>query len=318
MSEPVYRVPFVADAAAGAGWVPALRAAMPELRIAPLREFSDAELAQCEVAIVANPSPADLRRMPRLKWVQSVWAGVERLVADLSDAGDAELRIVRLVDPQLAETMAEAVLAWTLYLHRDMPAYARQQQARQWRPIEYVKPRDKTVGLLGLGALGDEAAKRLQSAGFRVEGWSRSLKSLPGVLAHSGEEGLSALLGHAEILVCLLPLTPETRGLLNETTFARMKPNASLINFARGAIVDDEALRRALDAGRLGHAVLDVFAVEPLPEDSWHWHHPAVTVLPHISGPTDRGTASAIVAANIRTFRVSGKIPPHVHRERGY
>jgi glyoxylate/hydroxypyruvate reductase A len=314
----VYRVPFVADAAAEAGWIPALRAAMPELRVAPLRDFTDAELAECEVAIVANPSPADLRRMPRLKWVQSVWAGVERLLADLSDEGDSDLRIVRLVDPQLAETMAEAVLAWTLYLHRDMPAYARQQQARQWRPIEYVKPRDKTVGLLGLGALGEAAAKRLQSACFRVEGWSRSPKSLPGVIAHAGEEGLRALLGNADILVCLLPLTPETRGLLNETALARMKPNASLINFARGAIVDDEALRQALDSGRIGHAVLDVFAVEPLPEDRWQWMHPGVTVLPHISGPTDRGTASAIVAANIRAFLENGEMPPHVNRDRGY
>ena len=288
---------------------------MPDEGIAPLRELSDEELAACEVAIVANPSPADLRRMPNLKWVHSVWAGVERLVADLADM---DLRIVRLVDPQLADSMSEAVLAWTLSLHRDMPHYARQQQARQWQPLEYVKPQDKTVGILGLGALGEASAKRLQAVGFQVEGWSRSPKSLPGVIAHSGEEGLGTLLGKADILVCLLPLTPETRGLLNDSAFARMKPKASLINFARGAIVDDAALRRALDAGTPRHAVLDVFSVEPLPEDSWHWDHPGVTVLPHISGPTDRGTASAIVAGNIRSFRSSGEIPPHVNRERGY
>lgn len=315
MSDRAYRIPFVSTPANEAGWIPALQAAMPGERIVPLRELDAAEFAACEVAIVANPSPEDLRRLPNLRWVHSVWAGVERLVADLADT---DLRIVRLVDPQLAETMAEAVLAWTLYLHRDMPRYARQQQSRQWQPLEYVKPCDKTVGLLGLGALGEAAARRLLASGFRVEGWSRSPKSLAGVTTHAGAQGLATLLANTDILVCLLPLTAETRGLLDDAAFAQLRLGASLVNFARGAIVEDEALRRALDAGRVGHAVLDVFPVEPLPADSWHWTHPGVTVLPHISGPTDRATASAIVAANLRSFRERGVIPPHVDRARGY
>ncbi len=296
-------------------WVAALQRAMPDETVLPLAALDADARQQCRVAVVANPRPQDLRSLPALAWVHSVWAGVERLVADL---GDTELKIVRLVDPRLAQTMAEAVLAWTLYLHRDMPTYARQQRDRQWRPLDPVRPEDRSVGLLGLGALGEPAARRLRDAGFAVQGWSRTPKTLDGVTCHSGTAGLDALLGSVDLLICLLPLTARTRGLLNEGALGRMRPSASLINFARGAIVDDAALRQALDRNALKHAVLDVFATEPLPADSWQWAHPAVTVLPHVSGPTDRTTASAIVAANIARYRHTGALPAEVDRGRGY
>lgn len=310
-------LPFIAppDAPFQAEWIAALQAAMPGEAVVALAELSEAQRLHCEVAVVANPRPEDLRRLPRLRWVHSVWAGVERLLADL---GDADLKIVRLVDPQLADTMAEAVLAWTLYLHRDMPRYAQQQRERRWQPQDYLPPRHKTVGLLGLGALGEAAARRLRAAGFRVQGWSRRPRTLAGVTCHAGADGLARLLADTDFLVCLLPLTAQTRGLLDDAAFAQLKRGAGLINFARGAIVDDDALRRALDAGRLAHAVLDVFTTEPLPADRWHWTHPAVTVLPHISAPTDRQSAAHIVAANIAAYRQHGVIPPHVDRERGY
>lgn len=310
-------LPFIAqpDAPFQAEWVAALQAAMPDETVVALADLGETQLQHCEVAVLANPRPEDLRRLPRLRWVHSVWAGVERLLADL---GDRDLKVVRLVDPQLADTMAEAALAWTLYLHRDMPRYAQQQRERRWQPQDYLPARHKTVGLLGLGALGEAAARRLLAAGFRVQGWSRTPRTLAGVTCHAGADGLARLLADTDFLVCLLPLTAQTRGLLDDATFARLKPGAGLINFARGAIVDDDALRRALDAGRLAHAVLDVFATEPLPAERWHWTHPAVTVLPHISAPTDRQTAARIVAANIAAYRQHGVIPPHVDRERGY
>jgi len=259
--------------------------------------------------------PQDVRQLPQLRWVHSVWAGVERLVADLADL---ELNVVRLVDPQLAETMAEAVLAWTLYLHRDMPLYAAQQTRRQWLAADYARPQDTTVGLLGLGALGEAAADRLAGAGFNVCGWSRMRKSVSHVECFAGAVELPAMLARTDILVCLLPLTVETRGLLNATTFAQLPHHASLINFARGPIVCDDALRAALDAERIRHAVLDVFSIEPLPPDSWQWAHPRVSVLPHISAPTDRQTASAIVGQNIRRYRETGEIPESVDLARGY
>ena len=268
-----------------------------------------------DVAIVANPDPAALRSLPSLRWVHSVWAGVERLLADLQDM---PLHIVRLVDPQLAATMAEAVLAWTLYLHRDMPLYASQQKQRVWRSAEYVRPQRKVVSMLGLGALGEAAAKVLLQQGFQVRGWSRTPKTLDGVRCFSGEDGLQAMLIDTDMLVCLLPLTPATQGLLNAQRLAWLPATASLINFARGAIIDDEALRARLDQQLLKHAVLDVFAVEPLPADSWHWAHPSVTVLPHCSGPTDRQAAADIVAANILRYRQDGSLPTGVDRQRGY
>ena len=247
-----------------------------------------------------NPDPADVMGLPNLALVHSLWAGVERLVSEL---GPSAPPIVRLVDPELARTMSEAVLAWTYYLQRDMPAYAAQQRERVWRQLPYRKPSDITVGLLGLGALGSASARRLTEAGFRVVGWSRSPKELSSVETFSGEPGLTALLGASDVVVCLVPLTSETRGLLNAGRFALMKPGAALINFARGPVVVASDLLEALDSGRLSHAVLDVFDDEPLPAASPFWSRPDVTVLPHISAPTDLRTAARVVADNVGRFR---------------
>ena len=288
---------------------------MPDENVVALEDLDATQRAACDVAVVANPRPEDVVSLPNLKWVHSVWAGVERLVTELP-AG--ELKIVRLVDPQLARAMAEAVLAWTLYLHRDMPRYARQQSARQWVQHDVVRPEAKTVLLLGLGVLGAASAAKLLEAGFRVCGWSRRRKALPGVDCHAGAEELAALLERSDILVCLLPLTAQTRGIVNAETLAALRAGAAVINFARGPIVEDAALRSALDAGRVSHAVLDVFDREPLPAHAWQWTHPSVTVLPHISAATDPSTASAIVAANIRRYRESGVIPTSVDRAAGY
>lgn len=310
-------LPFIAPPGdpSAPDWLAALQAAMPEERVVALEALDDADCAGCEVAVVANPRPRDLRRLPRLRWVHSLWAGVERLLAELPEPAPA---VVRLTDPRLAQTMAEAVLAWTLYLHRDMPRYARQQAARRWQPHPLPRAEDRVVTLLGLGALGAAAAQALRAAGFQVAGWSRQPKALEGVACHAGADALQPLLARTDVLVCLLPLTAQTRGLLDATALAALKPGASLINFARGAIVDDAALRAALDRGHLAHAVLDVFTHEPLPEEAWHWGHPGVTVLPHISAPTDRASAAALVAGRIRRFRATGEVPPAVDRAAGY
>lgn len=291
-----------------------LSAAVPEERIVPFRAMDAAAREAAQVAIVANPDPAEVAALPGLVWVQSLWAGVEKLVG----AFDRPLPIVRLVDREMGRTMAEAVLAWTYYLQRDMPAYARQQRDRVWRPLPYRKPADTIVGLLGLGALGTAAADRLVGAGFRVVGWSRTPKAVAGIDTVHGAENLPAMLGRCDILVCLVPLTPETRGLVNAARLAALKRGAALINFARGPIVVTEDLIAALDAGQLAHAVLDVFEVEPLPAESALWSHPGVTVLPHVSGPTDMDSAAATVAANLRTYRRTGRPPQGVDTARGY
>lgn len=310
-------LPFVAapDYAYTDAWIAALQQAMPEERICDIASLGEAERARCQVAIVANPDPAALQLLPNLQWVHSVWAGVERL---LHQRGDAPWQIVRLIDPQLSDTMAEAVLAWTLYLHRNMPAYASLQRQRAWRQLPHVRAQQRVVSLLGLGALGHAAADRLRAAGFQVCGWSRARRAMEGVQCFSGAAGLASMLAQTDILVCLLPLTPATAGLLDARALGWLKHGASLINFARGAIVAEQALQDALATGRVGHAVLDVFSVEPLPQEAWQWGHPGVTVLPHCSAPTDKETASSIVARNIRAFRADGSLPATVDAQRGY
>lgn len=166
--------------------------------------------------------------------------------------------------------------------------------------------------------MGATAARRLKANGFRVIGWSRSPKTIAGIETFHGEDGLGAVLAQADILVLLLPLTAATRGLIGADALGRMKPGASLINFGRGALIDDAALLARLDSGALDHAVLDVFATEPLPSDSPYWAHERVTVLPHISAPTSVATASRIVADNLRAWLRDGAIPRAVDRRAGY
>ena len=294
-------------------WLDVLSRALPEERLLTIDAIADP--AEVELAIVANPDPAVMRRFGALTWVQSLWAGVEKLLAE---PAFGHLPIVRMVDPELGRTMAEAVLAWTLYLHRDMPAYLAQQRQRQWRQLPYVAPAARRVGLLGLGALGQAAATILLNAGFTVQGWSRTPKRLEGVGTFSGSEGLAAMARQTDILVCLLPLTGQTRYLVDAKLLGRMPRDACVINFGRGPLLRTQDLIAALDSGRLAHAVLDVFDEEPLPVDSALWNHPAITVLPHVAADTQPRTASLIVARNVRHWRDTGRIPQPVDKLRGY
>ena len=297
-------------------WLEALRSAMPGERVLPVAQVVDPE--EVELAIVANPEPTVVQRFSSLKWVQSLWAGVERLV---DEPAFSHLPVVRMVDPELARTMAEAVLAWTLYLHRDMPAYLAQQRANQWRQLPYVPPSRRRVGLLGLGTLGQAAARTLTAAGFKVQGWRRSGAGMPALEdleTFSGRNGLDAIVRRTDILACLLPLTNETRHLVDSDLLDRLPRGACLINFGRGGLVNLPDLIAALDAGQLRHAVLDVFEREPLPQDSPLWQHPHVTVLPHISAETDPRTASLIVARNVQQWRDTGRVPQAVDKLRGY
>ena len=323
-------VPFLArvDKTLTTRWIDELRTAFaaerdrhpaprpaPAVRLEPFADLSDEERAAARVAIVADPDPADLAALPALEWVQSLWAGVETLVDAVAGR---DVAIVRLVDPRLGEAMAEAVLAWTLYLHRDMPRYLAQQRARTWAYHELVPAAERRVGVLGLGALGERAARALAGAGFDVAGWSRSAKSLEDLATHVGESGFDELLERSDVLVVVLPLTGETRGLLDAEALARLPPGASLINVARGPIVVEADLVAALDDGHLSHAVLDVFDVEPLPDDHPYWGHPGVTVMPHVAAPTDRKSAAGIAARAVLSWAADGTRPDGVDRRRGY
>jgi len=314
MSEPIALITNI-RADYEASYLSALSASMPGESVSLFCNLSNEQRTAVRIAIVANPHPADVAALPGLVWVQSLWAGVEQLVASLPVDGPP---IVRMIDPEMSRTMAEAVLAWTYYLQRDMPAYIRQQRERVWNQIAYKKPSSITVGILGLGSLGAAAALRLNEAGFNVAGWSRSKKTLANVHTFSSKDGLIDMLHLSDIVVCLVPLTSQTRGLLNAKRLHAMKPRAALINFARGPVVVTDDLLAALDSGHLSHAVLDVFDTEPLPPDSRLWHHPGVSVLPHISAPTDFDTAAMVIAGNIAQFRLTGKVPGSVDTARGY
>jgi glyoxylate/hydroxypyruvate reductase len=298
-----------------ASWLLALQATAPELEIVAGSALTPEQAQEAQVAIVANPDPAKLAALPNLKWVHSLWAGVEKLIPALHGSG---LGVARLVDDVLTETMSEAVLAWCLYLHRDMAKYRDQQNAQRWQQWPVPRARERTIGVLGLGELGSAAARRLVENGFTVLGWSRTLKHLENVATFCSQDGLNSVLEKSDIVVALLPLTSETMGILNADRLGQMKHGASLINFARGAILDHDALVTSLDTGALSHAVLDVFLTEPLPEQSALWRHPKITILPHISAPTHKESAAHQVTSTITAWYAHGTQPNFVNSGRGY
>lgn len=296
-------------------WLEQLRAELPNEDIQLINELSEQQLQQCEIAIVANPDPKQLALLPRLVWVQSLWAGVDALVSHFKQA---KFKLVRLIDPRLAETMSEAVLTWVLYFHRDMHLYALQQKNKQWFQRPYRLPSECSVGILGLGELGIKSATRLVDNGFTVSGWSTSEKSITDVTCYTGKQGLYELAQQCQIIICLLPLTGSTHALLNDTFMKKLQKGSVMINFARGAIIDEVDLIEHLNRNHLAHAVLDVFEQEPLNASSKLWQQPNITVLPHISAPTHFKSACVIVAKNIENYYKFGKLPIFVDFDKGY
>jgi glyoxylate/hydroxypyruvate reductase A len=296
-------------------WLKILKKKLPMERIVKFSNLKKSDYKKIEVAIVANPNPTEVKKLVNLKWIQSVWVGVEKLVESFKIE---RVKIVRLVDPEMNRTMSEAVLSWVLYLHRDMHFYQVQQNKRVWKEADYIKPSKKIVSIIGLGELGSASAAKLIENGFNVCGWSRGKKNIKKVKSFTGELGLKNMLKQTDILVCLIPLTRNTKYLLNYKMLSYLKKGASIINFARGAIINAKDLVKHLNSGRIKHAVLDVFEQEPLPKTSILWKHKNVTVLPHISAHTDMDTASSIVCKNIKMYRLKNRIPKSVDLKRGY
>ena len=295
-------------------WWPLLQAALPTDQL--VRDRHAAPAHPIDVALVANPPPGSLRDLPGLRLIQSLWAGVDRLLADPSVP--AQVPLARMVDPAMNETMAQTALWAVLSLHRGFFDYAAQQRAGVWRPLALRRADEVCVAVLGLGQMGRTAAQRLAQCGYRVLGWSRHDVPVDRVQAHAGAAALPRVLSQAQIVVNLLPLTPATRSLFNAETFARMRRGASLVNLARGAHVVEPDLLAALARGHLHHAVLDVFDTEPLPPAHAFWSHPAVTVLPHAAAPTDPRSAALIAARNVDALRDGRPLEHLVDRARGY
>jgi glyoxylate/hydroxypyruvate reductase len=274
----------------------------------------EADPAAVDYIVYAPSAPLqDFTPFGRAKAVLSLWAGVERIV------GNATLTqpLCRMVDPSLTDGMVEWVVGHTLRHHLGMDAHI-VNPARVWDPTCPPLARDRPVTVLGLGELGRACALALAALKFPVTGWSRSPKQVAGLRCLSGAEGLRQALTGAQIVVTLLPRTPDTENTLNAETLALPAFGAVVLNPGRGALIDDAALLAALDAGRIGHATLDVFRVEPLPQDHPFWAHPRVTVTPHIAADTRASSAARVIAENIRRGEAGEPFLYLVDRALGY
>jgi glyoxylate/hydroxypyruvate reductase A len=287
------------DAETMAEWADALRAVDPALDIRLYPEANDPAAIEAAVVWTAHDM-AELRRYPNLKLIVSMGAGVDHLLRP--PGPPSGVPVARLVDRRLTQAMTEWVLLNVLRFHRQDPEYRAQQAARVWKELPAPDTAERRIGILGLGELGSSAARALSTLGFPVMGWSRRRKDLAGVETFFAN-GLDSMLRRTDILVCLLPLTPETRGVVDRDLLATLPRGAFVINGARGAHVVDADLLRALDSGHVAGAALDVFEPEPLPPEHPYWAHPRVFVSPHAASITIPRSAAPQVVENIHRSR---------------
>jgi glyoxylate/hydroxypyruvate reductase len=305
---------FKTTPAALARWRPHLAAALPQREVRTWPEIGDK--AAIDYALVWHPEPGLLASLPNLKLIVSLGAGVDHILRD--SALPTGVPILRLVDPYMTQAMSEYVVFQVLRLHRQDIDYRAQQAATEWRERDQRNAAGRTIGILGFGTLGQDAGRKLKALGFDVAGWSRSAKDIPDFATFAGAAGLDALLARSEVLVSLLPMTPQTEGILDARLFARLPRGAGLVNAGRGRHLVEADLIAALDSGHLSGAVLDVFRDEPLPPAHPFWHHPRIVVTPHVAAETHPPTALPIIAAAIADFETGRPVANLVDPARGY
>jgi glyoxylate/hydroxypyruvate reductase A len=298
---------FASETEKAEDWIALLERALPRDRILLRPE------APVDVALVATPPPGTLENLKDVKLIQSLWMGVEKLLAD--PALPKGVPLARLVDPGMVAAMSETVLAHVLDWHRHHYVYRAQQHERRWHRHRQYLAADRTVGLLGLGELGSDAARKLLALGFNVAGWSRRPKAIEGVKCSTDLHSVASM---SDALICLLPLTSQTKGVLNGSVLGKIKKGGCVINLARGGHLVAGELIAALDSGHLAHAYLDVFEPEPLPADSALWRHPKVTLTPHAAALTDARTAVPRIVENIERLRDGRPLLNLVDLEIGY
>jgi len=294
-------------------WRRAIGAALPDLPFHAWPETGDK--ADVRYTLVWKPPAGWHGQFPNLQAILSLGAGVDAILADPDLP--AGVPVVRLVGAGLGRQMAEYAAWGVLHFHRRMHEYALRQREARWEPLPPLPADTFTVGVMGLGVLGGEAARTIAGLGYPVLGWSRTPKRIPGITCYAADD-LDRFLARANVLVNFLPLTPATDGLLNARMFARLPRGACLVNLARGGHVDDADLIAALDSGQLGGALLDVFHDEPLPAEHPFWKHPRVIVTPHIAAVTLASEAAAQVIGNLQRLE-RGEAPLGiVDRQAGY
>lgn len=293
-------------------WLDAFRAALPDH---PVDSWLPGQAAEYDMLLAWDPPQRLFREQTRLQYVFNLGAGVEKLLAlDIPE----HVKILRLQDAGMAVQMAEYVCHAAIRFFREFDQYDRQQQQRLWHRRSLQDRAQFPVGVMGLGVLGSRVLDALRPFEFPLRGWSRTRHQIPGVQCYAGDDELADFLAATRILVCLLPLTPQTRGIVNTRNLHQLMPAACVINIARGGLVEEDDLRAALDSGRLAAAVLDVMQQEPLPAGHWLWRHPGVTLTPHIAGMTTQDASVQQVAAAVQTI-ARGELPEGVvDRVRGY
>ena len=296
-------------------WSAALRRHLPELDIRVWPDTGNVD--EIDAALVWNHPPGELRRYPNLRLILSLGAGVNHVLDDPDLP--AGIPIARIVDPAgLTAGMVEYAVMAVLRYHRHLDVYERFQREGTWKKLPIPDTASRGVGILGLGEIGGACAQALSAFGFPVAGWSRTLKTLEGVTSYVGDGGLRPFLARTEILVCVLPLTATTRGIINAEFLAALPKGAFVINIARGGHVVDADLIAALDSGHIAGATLDVFQPEPLPADHPYWRHPKVTMTPHIASLTNPETAVLPIVENLRRLATGQKLLNLVDRNAGY
>ncbi len=295
-------------------WESALQVCAPELEV----QIWPQTASTTEVTFaLCWRQPADIwQQLPNLRCISSLGAGVDHLLQDPELPTD--IPIVRLIDPLLAQSMFEYICAAAMGILRDFDIYLAQQSAACWRPQNLTVSQHYTVGIMGLGQLGAYTAERLAQIGFNVVGWSRSQKQLAGVETYAGNAQLPEFLRRANILVCLLPLTEQTRDILNRDFFEQLPRQAYLINVARGEHLVEADLLTAIDTGQIRGACLDVFRQEPLPPDHPFWRHPQIRVTPHCSSITNPASVAPQIVENYRRSQAGQPLLNQVSRSRGY
>lgn len=295
-------------------WKAELGQRMPDLEVRVWPEAGDPK--DIEFALVWNMKPGVLATFPNLRAIFSLGAGVDHLFKD--PALPKQIPICRVVDPYLTQRMTEYVVLHALRYHRRQPELEALQREARWDELYAPTAQERGVGIMGLGELGADAARKLSILGFKVAGWSRTPKAIEGIESFHGEAGLGPFLARTEILVCLLPLTPRTEGILDKSLFARLPKGAALINAARGRHLVEADLLGALESGQVSYAALDVFHKEPLPPEHPFWRHPRIAISPHIASITDPRTVADLVADNVRRYRSGQPLLHVVDPEVGY
>ena len=295
-------------------WPAELQKAFPAFAVRTRPEDTDAE--DVVAAIVWKYPAGMLQRFANLRLIQVLGAGVDHLWSD--PCLPTHVPIARLVDPGLTARMTEYVLLHSLALHRRLPELRSAQSEHTWRYLPPRPPAETCVGIMGLGVLGRSCVSALASVGFSVVGWSRSPKADAGVPTYSGAADLEEFKRRADVIVLLLPLTRATESLIDAAFLAGIRDGTALINVGRGALIVDDDLIAALDAGRLRHAVLDVFRTEPLPADHAFWSHPKITITPHNSSATNPATALGQIVENVHRALAGEKLLNAVDPVIGY